>query len=241
MTVLYPAALMGGKTVLYAEVGAALSTPWRTAQLRSVVLPDPVKVELGYQGGKMVTVFEAQAPDDLAADWRGRSENATVRGLPAWRREIGPQGFQDVRLETLLKWVAGACGGQIDVNVQGRPQRHYQVRRGPAHRVVQEALSAWRVEAALIELDGGVLHVGPESRSPHAAAGVQAQLVQGRNLYEVSDVGGGRYRLALPGMAWLRVAHRVTVKHDLVQGRVRITDVVHRWAGPGRTWLEVVT
>ena len=103
----------------------------------------------------------------------------------------------------------------------------------------REALLAWRADAVLLELDGGVLHVGPEDQTPHAQAGAQARLVGGRNLYALSDVGGGHYRLTLPGMAWLRVGHRLDVQHSLLSGAVRITEVRHRWSGSAQTQLEV--
>ena len=241
MPVSYPVAFLGADRLLSAEVSAGWSVPWRTARLDAVALTqERVTVRFGYRGGLIVPVFEG-LPDDLSGDRQGRSAAALVRGLPHWRREIGPKGFQDGRLETVLSWIARECGGQIDLNVIGKPMRHYQVRRGPAHQAVREALLAWRVTADLLELDGGTLHVGPEDQSPHATAPPQAQLVQGRNLYALSDTGRGLYRLALPGMPWLRVGHRVQLKHERVRGLARVTELTHRWDRTGRTWLEVET
>lgn len=239
MTVLYPVALLNGKQVHVAEVHASLAQPWRSAHVRTLRLPPVVRLRFGHEPGRIEPVFLGTA-DDAGGDWRGKSDNALLRGLPDWRKEIGPQGFQDATLETVLRWLAGACGGQLDLNVKGKALRHYQVRQGPAHRAVREALAAWRTEAVLLELDGGVLHIGPEDQSPHALARDQARLVMGRNIFALSDVGDGRFRLSLPGMCWLRVSHRVEIKHDLFQGRARITEVTHRWGGRSVTDVEVM-
>lgn len=242
MTVLYPVAYLGGKRVHVAEVQSSLTLPWRIARVRTLRLPPVVNLQFGHEQGRIETVFSTLLipEDDVSGDWRGKSDNAMVRGLPHWRKEIPAQGFQDATLEAVLGWIAGTCGGQLDLNVKGKALRHYQVRQGPAHRAVREALAAWRAEAVLLELDSGALHIGPEDRTPHALVKDQARLVMGRNILSLSDVGNGRFRLSVPGMCWLRVCHRVEIKHDLFKGRARITEVNHRWGGKSVTDLEVV-
>lgn len=239
MTVLRPIATLNSQFLHTFEVQASSATPWRTARIKAQKVPDTLLLRAGYTDGLISPVFQASDVDDQAADWRGQSAGALVRGLGAWRKEVGPKGFQDVHLETLLRWLAAECGGQLDLNVKGKPLRHYQLRRVPAHVAVREALRAWRVEATLLELDGEILHIGPHGQTPHARAGVKAVLSSKVNILRLRNVGDGRALLDVTGMAWLRIGHHVEVHHPEFSGHCRIGELQHAWGDNAVSSLEV--
>lgn len=218
-----PTVTVNDELVSGVHVQASLALPWRTARIVGTALPQSVEVTASYKAAPDWVVFQGDI-DDARADVDATA-HATARGLPAWRREVGPQGFVDVQLDTLLGWIAEQCGGTLDLNVPLVTRRHYQLTRGPAHRAVREALAAWQLDLVLLELDGGVLHVGPEAETPHATAGIQAHLARGDNITHLRERGGGRYHVTTPAMPWLRVSHRITLDHPLVTGPARITDV----------------
>lgn len=233
-----PSASVNGTKPNLLRVRASLTVPWRMATVRGEALSGRLEATMdATQAGVPVFVGEVDRPDALVRD----TGTATARGLPAWRREVGPMTFQDVRLETLLTWLAGACGGRAQVQARGAQRRHYVLRRGPAHQLAREALTAWRCEAVLIELDGETLYIGAEDQSPHATAGEQFDAMRGQNITGLTVTGPDYWQVRLPLMPHLRVGHRGQVEHPLITGAVRITDLEHQAGQQNFTQLEVTT
>lgn len=220
-----PRVLVNDRIVEGLEVHASLAVPWRTARITGPALRGPITAQAGYRHTRLWTIFEGTL-DDPREDALA-SGTATARSLSAWRAEVPAQGFQDVRLDTLLQWIADRAGVTVQLAVPRVMRRHYQLTRGPAHRAAREALAAFDVDAVTIELDGGQLYIGPEHASPHATANVQAVITRGDNLAELTDRSGGRYQVVVPAMPWVRVGHRLTLNHPLVNATVRVTDVRH--------------
>lgn len=231
-----PSAQVNGVEVPAVQVSASLTVPWRRATWRGAATLGDATVAMS-QSGDVAPVFVGLV-DDPGAVARGTGE-MTARGLPDWRREVGPLTFQDVRLETVLTWIAGACGGRVQVQAAGSMRRHYVLRRGRAHQLVTEALGAWRDMSALIELDGGTLYIGKETESPHARAGTQFSARRAVNVIGFKQSAPDHWSLTLPLTPHLRVGHRGTVDHPQLSGTVRIVDCDHV-SGPRHfTRLEV--
>jgi hypothetical protein len=80
------------------EVAESPHVPWRWGLVRGLERP-PSRLVVDDEPllmGQAVARLPAQ-------EW-------ALWGLPEWRRPVGPQGFQDVRLEEVLGWVRGAWG-----------------------------------------------------------------------------------------------------------------------------------
>jgi hypothetical protein len=91
------------------EVAESPHVPWRWGLVRGLERP-PSRLEVDDEPLLMGQAV-ARLPTQEWALW----------GLPEWRRPVGPQGFQDVRLEEVLSWVQGACGGKAQIRARGRP------------------------------------------------------------------------------------------------------------------------
>lgn len=230
-----PSGAVNGADVKHLRVLSTLAVPWRRANFAGLAVSGVVTATMATDTELQVFAGEV---DDPGAVVRGTGE-VTARGLPAWRREIGPMTFQDVRLETVLNWIAGACGGTADVQATGSTRRHYVLRRGRASQLVTEALSAWRDMSALIELDGDTLYIGKENQSPHARAGTQFRARRAVNILHFQHSGPDQWTLTLPLTPHLRVGHRGQLDHPQLSGPVRITECDHLTGPRHMTRLEV--
>lgn len=228
-----PEATVAGETPKALTVTASLALPWRLAKISGAALSGEVTAIMSSS-----PVFVGEV-DDAGAIVRGVGD-ISARGLSAWRREVGPLTFADVRLETVLGWIAGACGGQVQVQAKGGQRRHYVLRRGRADQLVREALTAWGDMSPLIELDGSTLYIGKETESPHARAGTQFTARRAVNLLRLVQRGAEGTTLVLPLTPTLRVGHRGTVDHPLLSGDVRVTECEHQFGQRNLTRLEVM-
>jgi len=204
------------------EVAESPHVPWRWGLVRGLERP-PSRLVVDDEpllAGQAVARLPAQ-------EW-------ALWGLPEWRRPVGPQGFQDVRLEEVLGWVQGACGGKALIKSQGEAKRHYALPRLPAWEAALHALRAWGKEDVLHELDGGTLYIGPLDGSPHASVRhrVAEEVAVLRRLAE------GRHYLLLPPMPRLRLYHLLEVDHPGFRGVLRVVE--HRLHLSGREALHEV-
>jgi len=201
------------------EVLESAHVPWRTGIVRGLVAP-PSRLEVGWHPApKAPPVWELllAGPEPRA---HPIPQEHWLWGLPEWREPVGPQGFQDVRLEEVLGWVQGACGGKAQIQSRGEPKRHYALPRLPAWEAALHALRAWGKEDVLHELDGGVLYIGPLEASPHY--GVRHQV---REPVAVARRGVGRLvYLLLPPFPQLRLYHRLQVDHPAFRGTLLVVE-----------------
>ncbi|GAA6761752.1 MULTISPECIES: hypothetical protein [Thermus] len=192
------------------ELWEGLFVPWRTCLLEGVEAPVGGEVSVELEGLLFLGVATASPSPLERVCW----------GLPAWRKEVGPMGFQDVDAATLLRWIAGQVGAKIQVDLQAPQRRHYALPRLPAYQAVERILSPWGAGAVAHELDGGVLYVGPASRSPHYGV---LHVLREQEVAVARDLGGRTY-LKIAPLPRLRLLHRVrwpegegrVVEHRLV-------------------------
>jgi len=215
------------------ELLESTHVPWRTGMVRGLPAPPPL-LEMGWHPTpNSGPVWEALLTRPQAVAHPTPKEH-WLWGLPEWRRPVGPQGFQDVRLEEVLGWVQGASGGQAQIKSRGEAKRHYALPRLPAWEAALHALRAWGKEDVLHELDGGTLYIGPLDGSPHASVRhrVAEEVAVLRRLAE------GRYYLLLPPMPRLRLYHLVEVDHPGFRGVLRVVE--HRLHLSGREAVHEV-
>jgi hypothetical protein len=224
----HPVAEVNGEAVAYLSVTAHLSTPWRTLIAEGRAEAGSIGAAAGYLTTSKAEVF-AGAVDD--ARQRALGDGRLVaRSLPSLRRTIGPQGFQDAALETILTWIADRTGITLVLGVSGPVRRHYLLPKTSAWQAMQSALQAWRLEYVAIELDDGRLYIGPEGASPHATLPPQERFTLRENVFELRLRRHGLARIVTPAYPWLRVGHRVEVEHPLMHGTARIIEYTHTYA-----------
>lgn len=184
------------------ELWESLHVPWRSCLLGGVEAPVGGKVEV-----RLRWRIGPREEEELLFLGEVVGRTAPLEfvcwGLPEWRREVGPQGFQDTDAATLLRWVAGQVGGKVR-GLQAPTRRHYALPRLPAYQVVQRVLEPWGAGAIAHELDGGELYVGPASGSPHY--GVLHLLKE--EVAEARPLGGYTYLRCAP-LPRLRLLHKV--------------------------------
>ena len=225
MTILaYPTAYLGNEPTDALTVSASLAVPWRTLEAASVAVKGEVLAYAGYHDPGVWEVFKGK-PDTPRAEWTEQG-TVTARGLPALRKPVKPQFFQDATLETVLKWIGAQVSQPLKLTVQGETRRHYAVSEGSAWSAIKAALLSWRrLEYVSVELDDYSLYIGPEEQSPFATAPIQATLEHLQNIYSLKASAKGA-SVVVPAYPWLRAGHRVRLKHPAVSGTARITEVV---------------
>ena len=220
----YPVAKVGNRYVDSLKVSASIAIPWRTIQLDSETIKGNFKAFSGYRKPGIWEVFMGE-PENPRARSSGHGQ-PTAHGLKQLRQRVKNQFFQDTDLETVLNWIAGQVGLTVQLKVQGDTRRHYAVNTDDAWGAVRAALMSWRrLDYVAIELDDYSLYIGPEAQSPHATAPIQAVLEYARNVYSLEASRNGA-RIVTPAMPWLRVGHRVELRHPVMSGVARITSAV---------------
>ena len=218
----YPVAKINDKFVDSLKVYASLEVPWRTIWLDSETVGGEFKAYAGYRKPGVWEVFKGE-PSNPRARSSGHGQ-LTGHGLKPLRKVIGPQFFQDADLQTVLKWIGGQVGLPLNLRVQGGVRRHYCLNKESAWDAIEQALRSWRrTDYVGIELDDYSFYIGPEKDSPHATAPTQAVLQHARNIYSLEASRNGA-RIVAPALPWLRVGHRVELRHPLLSGLVRIAD-----------------
>ena len=220
----YPAAYLNGAQTSSLVVSASLAVPWRTLQADAPAVRGEVTAFAGYHDPGVWEVFKGK-PDTPRAEWTEQG-TVTARGLPALREKVKPQFFADATLETVLKWIGAQVSQPLQLTVQGELRRHYAVSEGSAWSQIKAALLSWRrLEYVSLELEDYSLYIGPEEQSPFATAPIQATLEHLQNIYSLKANAKGA-SVVVPAYPWLRVGHRVRLKHPAVSGTARITEVV---------------
>lgn len=219
----YPVAKVGNRYVDSLKVSASLDIPWRTIQLDSETVRGNFKAFAGYRKPGIWEVFMGE-PENPRARSSGHGQ-LTAHGLKQLRQRVNPQFLRDADLQTVLKWIAGQVGLTLQLKAQGDERRHYGVNKGDAWGAMKQALMSWRVAYVATELDDHSLYIGPEAQSPHATAPTQAVLEYAQNIYSLEASRNGA-RIVTPAMPWLRVGHRVELRHPTMSGLARITSAV---------------
>lgn len=224
MTVLaYPVALLGTEPTDSLSVSASLAVPWRTLGAEGQAVRGEITAFAGYHDPGIWEVFKGQ-PDTPRSRWTEYG-NVIARGLPALRKPVPAQFFQDSDLQTVLKWIGAQVAQPLRLTVEGDTRRHYSVTAGSAWSAIKAALLSWRrLDYVSIELDDYSLYIGPEDRSPFATAPIQATLEHLVNIYRLEASAKGA-RIVHPAYPWLRVGHRVTAAHPVLEGTARIAEV----------------
>lgn len=217
-----PFARVNGQTLSSLQVSCSLVIPWKSATIQADALSGQVSCVAGYKNKGEWPVFQGMV-DSPESDVLGTGQ-AAARGLPEWRKMLPAQSFQDPDLQTVLQFIAGQCGGKLQSALKGARRRHYSYRPGAAYQVLSKVLQDWAMDAVLLELDGGVLYAGPEQTSPHAQAGVQAELVHGQNIIHLKTTSAGGFTVRTSGMPWVRLCHRIQIQHPLFTGKARIVE-----------------
>lgn len=224
----HPVAEVNGEAVAYLSVTAQLSTPWRTLLSEGKAAVGEIRAEAGYLTTGQAEVFAGVVDD---ARQRAVGDGRLVaRSLHPLRQEVGPQGFQDAALDTILHWIANRIGITLALGLGGPVRRHYLLPKTSAWQAMQNVLQAWRNAYVAIELDDGRLYIGPEELSPHAALPPQETLALRENIFELRLRRHGLARIVTPAYPWLRVGHRVEVEHPLLHGTARIVEYAHTYA-----------
>ena len=225
LTVLaYPTAYLGNEPTDALSVSASLAVPWRTLTAAAQTVRGEITAFAGYHDPGVWEVFKGQ-PDTPRAEWTEQG-TVTARGLPALRERVKAQFFQDSDLQTVLNWIGSQVSQPLKLTVQGEVRRHYAVSEGSAWSAIKAALLSWRrLEYVSLELDDYSLYIGPEEQSPFASAPIQATLEHLKNIYSLKASANGA-SVVVPAYPWLRLGHRVTLKHPVVNGTARITEVV---------------
>lgn len=225
MTVLaYPVARLGNEPTDSLQVSASLAVPWRTLTADAPAVRGEVTAFAGYHDPGVWEVFKGQLDTSQAVS-SGQGE-AKARSLPNLRRSVPEQFFQDADLQTVLNWIGSQVFQPLKLTVEGDARRHYAVTAGSAWSAIKAALLSWRrLDYVALELDDYSLYIGPEERSPHATAPTQATLEHLINIYRLKASSKGA-QVVFPAYPWLRVGHRVELKHPTVSGVARIAEVV---------------
>lgn len=235
MSIYRPRATVNAVGTRDVHVSASTAFPWRLAEFTSETELGDVTITMAVDDAES-TVFQGSVDNPGARIWE--TGQAKARGLPLWRQMVGPKSFEDAKLETILRWIADQCGARIDVATTGRHQRTYQLVRGPAYQLVQQALSAWRDQSVLTELDGGVLYVGPLEKCPLCA--LQTLVLQhGQNIRSLKRSGVNSFTVATTLTPSLRLHNRLKVEHPMVTGTVQITRLAHQHSKRTFTEMEV--
>ncbi|RTG95908.1 hypothetical protein [Thermus scotoductus] len=218
----------------------SLHVPWRTLHLQGQVYLEGTarpsdETTKPFQPGEAVRLTLEGPLFQGALQGLLSATEGVAWGLPEWRREVGPQGFQDAKAEEVAEWVKGQVGGKALWGFQTEPKRHYALPRVRAWEGVLMALKAWGVEAVMHELDGGVLYAGLEERSPHY--GVVHRV--GEEVAWVRPLSPGRYGLRMAPLPALRVLHLLRVDHPAYRGGLRVEE--HRLVlSPKEAYHEVI-
>lgn len=221
---LYPVAKINDKPVAGLYFRSSLTVPWRTLGANGEAFRGQVTALAGYRSTGVWEIFKGELDTPKAVS-SGQGE-ATARGLPALRKQVKAQFFQGADLQTVLNWIGSQVSQPLRLTVQGPARRHYSVTAGSAWSAIKAALLSWRrLDYVAIELDDYALYIGPEVRSPHATAPVQATLEHQINIYRLKASAKGA-QVVIPAYPWLRVGHRVTLAHPVVSGRARIVEAV---------------
>lgn len=224
MTVLaYPVARLGTEPTDSLQVSASLAVPWRTLTAEGQAVKGEIVAFAGYHDPGVWEVFKGE-PDTPRAQWNEQGQ-LTARGLPALRKKVKPQPFQDADLQTVLNWIGSQVSQPLQLTVEGEARRHYAVNEGSAWSAIKAALLSWRrTDYVSIELDDYSLYIGPEEQSPFATAPTQATFEHAVNIYQFSANKAGA-RIVSPAFPWLRVGHRVALVHPAMNGQARVTEV----------------
>ncbi|WP_034335132.1 hypothetical protein [Deinococcus misasensis] len=236
MQIYRPSALVNSESARDVVVSASLAHPWRLARFSGDSQFTDVTIEMDTSGTPS-KVFMGNVQDPGAYAWN--KGNGQAKGLPGWRKVVKPRGFTDVRLETVLQWIADQAGARIHVATRGQMMRTYSMSKGTAYQLVMKALKDWRNDSLLTELDGGVLYVGPESACPLAVTHA-LQLEYGENIRRLEQVASDRWKIITHLVPDLRLLNRLKIMHPLITGTVKVVGLVQSASQNTCTEMEVV-
>lgn len=235
MQIYRPSFTINGESARDVHVSASPAHPWRLASFSGDSQFSEVSIEMS-NGETSSTVFAGAVSDPGAHAWsRG---NAQAKGLPAWRTPVRARGFTDVRLETVLQWIADQAKAKLQVATQGVMVRTYPMSQGPAYQLALQALKDWRNDSLLTELDGGVLYVGSETDCPLAVTHA-LQLEYGENIRSLEQIASDRWKITTHLVPDLRLLNRIKVTHPLITDTVKVVSVAHSAGASTRTEMEV--
>ena len=127
-------------------------------------------------GSKILVKAGFRTDDSLSVIFDGKilNENSDVQqegfstayGLWKLQKMIPAQGFQDVKLQTLLSWISDKTGQTILCDVETANLRHYSLSSGTAYQAIKVILKSYPLELISHETEGK-LFVGKLEDSPH--------------------------------------------------------------------------